>query len=266
MKNLIAILISLTFFGISSYARADGAEDHACAKINASGNSEYPPYLWRSPTNPEKLTGAIAFMVEDIAKELGIEIELNYEGPWGRVQVEVAAGRVDMITGAFFTKPRTEYMDYIYPEFQGTKTAVWVNKDKPFQFSQWEDLKAHQGITVVHNSFGEEFDQYAKEHLNIDEVGSLKQGLAMLSMNRVDYLIYEENPGKAYMKVLNIENLIPLEKEVTHQNLFLTVSKKSACNTESIKEKVALIVSKYNKEKKMDNYLKRALSLWAQQQ
>ena len=236
-----------------------------CKLIEASGNAQYPPYLWREPSDPARLTGAIAFMAEDLAKEVGIPINLAYRGPWGRIQLEVAEGRVDMITGAFFTHPRTEYMDYIYPEFQGTRTAVWVKKNYPIEFKEWKDLKPYVGITVVDNSFGQEFDEYAKEHLNIEEVSSLNQGLGMVSLGRIDYLIYEENPGHAYARKQGITNIETLEQPVTSQNLFLTVSKKSPCNSAQVKEKFSTALKKFTAEGRMAGYLKRALDLWEHQ-
>lgn len=261
---LVSLLVILSLVPGTSAANVPTPTD--CDRIKASGNAEYPPYLWREPGHPNRLTGAIAFLMEDVSAYLGIEIDLKYEGSWGRVQAEVGAGYIDMITGAFFTKPRTEYMDYIYPEFQGTNTAVWVNKDKPFEFDEWKDLIPYQGITVINNSFGEKFDEYAKKYLTIEEVGQLNQGLGMLSLKRVDYLIYEENPGLAYIKRQGIHNLKALPNKVTSENLYLTLSKKSACNTPEIKQALADIVAKFNQQGRMKWHIQRALSLWKEQQ
>lgn len=259
LKQSISLLASVLtlMFASSSYAQ--------CQRIEASGNAQYPPYLWREPSDPSQLTGAIAFLMEDIAEEVGIPINLAYRGPWGRVQLEVAEGRVDMIAGAFFTYPRTEYMDYIYPQFQGTRTAVFVRDDHPIKFSAWQDLKPYVGITVVNNSFGQAFDEYAKAHLNIQEVSSLNQGLGMVSLGRIDYLIYEENPALAYARKQGITNLERLEKIVTSQNLFLTLSKRSDCNRAAIKEKFSLALQKLTAERRMEGYLQRSLDLWQRQ-
>lgn len=237
-----------------------------CKTLIASGNAEYPPYLWRSPDNPRKLVGAIALMMEDLSQEIGVDIALIYSGPWGRVQKEVAAGRVDMIAGAFFTKARTEYMDYIYPEFQGTETAVWYNYRSPFNYSQWADLKSRRGVTVINNSFGQEFDTYAARELDIRQVSSLEHGLRMLSAGRVDYLIYEKDPAKAYARQLHVFNVQDQQKAVTRQNLYLTLSKASRCNNPALKQQLARTVESFSKQNRMERYLKQAHQLWAQQQ
>ncbi len=89
--------------------------DDVCRHLLASGNPQYPPYLWRAPEDENRLIGANAEMMQWLSKEIGIPIEVRYVGPWGRVQEEVRAGKVDLIAGAFFTVPRTEYMDYFHP-------------------------------------------------------------------------------------------------------------------------------------------------------
>jgi polar amino acid transport system substrate-binding protein len=244
------------------------ADDHQrnCTRLQASGNAEYPPYLWRSAKDPSRLTGAIAYMVEDLASELKLEVDLIYRGPWGRVQVDMSSGFLDILAGAFYTVPRTKYMDYIYPAFQGTRTAVLVNKDKPIEFAQWIDLKDFSGITVIHNSFGQAFDQFAKENLAITEVASLDQGLGMLSAARIDYLLYEESPALANVTKMGIKNITALPVEVTHQDLFLTVSKSSPCHSEQLKTDLATVIDKFSKEKRMLVYLSKAQAQWAKEQ
>lgn len=252
------IMLILTLGSVSTVI----ADQHQCKKMTASGNSEYPPYLWK-PVDSMHLDGAISLLIKDLSKDLGIEIELLYSGPWGRVQEEVAAGRVDMIAGAFFTIPRTGYMDYLYPEFQATKTAVWYNKRQPFVFSVWHDLKPYQGVTVINNSFGEAFDEFAKANLAISKVASLQQALQMLSAQRVDYLIYEENPGQAYANRSGLQNLTTHPVSVTEENLYLTLSKKSKCNTAEIKAKISNLLKTYQAQHRMESYLKSALRMWA---
>ncbi|MAC47307.1 substrate-binding periplasmic protein [Oceanospirillum beijerinckii] len=256
----------LLSFPLKSLASSHASASNQCQVLSASGNAEYPPYLWRAPDNPKQLVGAIAFMIDDIAEEIGIPIELIYSGPWGRVQKEVAAGRVDMIAGAFFTEARTDYMNYIYPEFQGTETAVWYNLNNPFNYSLWSDLKPLRGVTVINNSFGQDFDQYAAQELNIRQVSSLEQGLKMLSAGRVDYLIYEKEPAMAYVHQLSISGIQSHTKAVTQQNLYLTVSQASKCNTPELKKKLETVVTLFDTQSRMQGYLEKAHRLWTEQQ
>jgi polar amino acid transport system substrate-binding protein len=265
---LIAVLFSVLLLPTFSNAATSSSnasealsDSKSCKLIRASGNAEYPPYLWRSD-NSVNLHGAIGLLLQELSKEINTEIELVYSGPWGRVQDDVAAGRIDMIAGAFFTLPRTHYMDYIYPEMMKTKTAVWVNTNEALSFKQWGDLKNYRGVTVINNSFGQKFDEYAKQELIIEEVASLEQGLRMLSANRVDYLIYEENPGKAYAQQLNIQNIKAMPLEITRQSLYLTMSKKSACNSPELREKIAKALKKFTHAQRASFLLELAHESW----
>jgi len=261
--------LSICFFSITLLCTmtitAVFADEASCTRLSASGNPEYPPYLWRDLTNPQRLIGANAQMIEFVANELDIEIDLFYSGPWGRTQEEVSAGRVDLIAGAFYTTMRSGWMDYIYPEFQGTRTAVWTRADASIDYQDWIDLKPYLGVTVINNSFGQSFDTFAREELNIMEVSSLSQALNMVAESRVDYLIYEDNPGMAYAEQLNIENLKLLPVAITSQNLYLTISRLSPCNNDDFKEKLSQALLKLQEDEMMPVFLERAREQWREQ-
>src|SRR3989344_2117495 len=105
--HFIALLLLLV--GMPGWSVAAGK----CERLVATGNPEYPPYLWRDPNNPKLLIGANADLLKQLGTELGVNIDVIYTGPWSRAQDEARTGRVDMIAGAFLTTPRLEVMDYI---------------------------------------------------------------------------------------------------------------------------------------------------------
>ncbi len=246
-------------------AAASAADDSACKHLIATGNPEYPPYLWRDPDNESKLIGANADLMQLLAKEIGITIEVKYAGPWARVQEEVKLGRADLIAGAFFTLPRLEYMDYFYPAFRETRTVIWTRDNSSLHYKKWSDLVGKQGMTVINNSFGEEFDRYAKESLKISTVPSLEQALKMLSLSRTDYLIYEEDPGLAYVAKMNIPGLKTISPAVTNENLHLTFSHKSACNTGEMRGRVAKAIYKLTRQNVMNKLIETNIQLWRKQ-
>src|SRR5690606_18734986 len=133
-----------------------------CERLVATGNPEYPPYLWRDPQNPQQLIGANADLLKRIAKELGVQVDVIYTGPWSRAQEEVRNGRVDLIAGAFLTLKRLEVMDYVHPAFYHTPSMVWVRRGHAFPYNGWDDLRGRKGGTLVNNSFGQQFDAFAK--------------------------------------------------------------------------------------------------------
>lgn len=263
-----AVLAGLLLAGAptTSWAQAtDGTTSSGCKELLASGNPQYPPYLWRDPADESRLTGAAAEMTQWLGKEIGVPIRLAYVGPWGRVQAETRAGNVDMIAGAFFTLARTEYMDYFHPAFRETRSVVWVGEAGRIEYRRWADLVEWRGVTVINNSFGEEFDRYAKDRLNIAQVASLEQAIQMLQRGRADYLVYEDNPGEAYIARMGVGGIRQLAPPVASESLFVTLSHKSACNTPELRGRLQRALYKLAREKQMDGFVERGLAAWRRQ-
>lgn len=238
------------------------AAAQTCPRLIASGNPQYPPYLWRNPSDPDQLIGANQELMQWLSREIGIPIELRYVGPWSRVQEDARAGRIDLIAGAFYTQPRTEYMDYVHPPFRETRSVVIVRERQAFRYARWADLEGKEGITVVNNSFGEEFDRFMRERLKLTRTASLEQALRMMSIGRGDYLLYEDSPAQAYMASLNIGGLKELQPPVAQERLFLTLSHQSECNTPQLRGQLARAMYKLSREQRMKEFVERGVQAW----
>ncbi|BDW90685.1 substrate-binding periplasmic protein [Thalassospira tepidiphila] len=245
-----------------SVSDADGQRD--CSRLVASGNPDYPPYLWVAKDG-HTLQGAAADFIKRAGELAGVEVDVVYSGNWGRVQQHMRDGTIDMIAGAFLTLPRLEYMDYFYPAFQGTRTVIWTHDNLDLRYSQWSDLVGIDGLTVINNSFGQAFDTYARHNLTISEVPSLEQGLQMLSLGRAEYLIYEEFPGKAVAAHENITNIRSYDTPVSTENLYLTMSHKSECNTGELRGRLSRAVFDLVSRNVMTEMLEASIQEWGDQ-
>ena len=234
----------------------------SCKQLVAAGNPEYPPYLWRDTADAAHLVGANADLLQMVAKKIGIPIEVRHVGSWARVQEEARLGRIDLIAGAFFTVERLDYMDYVYPAFRETRSVIWTRKDARLKYRQWSDLKNLSGMTVINNSFGEDFDRYAKKNLKINTVPSLEQAFKILQLGRVDYLVYEEDPGLAYIAKFSIPGLAPVIPAVSNESLYLTLSHKSPCNTSEIRAALAKAMYSLAKQGVMKTMVEANIQLW----
>lgn len=233
-----------------------------CQKLTATGNSEYPPYLWRKGGGAKELLGANRLIIDEIASRLGISIELQDVGSWARAQEMLKTGRIDLMAGAFFTIPRVQYMDYIHPAFLETESVVWVKQGRAFEMTQKEDLKPYLGVTVINNSFGQEFDEFSKAQLNIEYVSSLSQAFKMLDRERSEYALYEKSPGMAYANILGYTKLSVLEPPISSEGLYLTISHRSHCNTPELRGKLAQVIHEMSVEGFMAESLSEGLESW----
>ncbi|MEX1213942.1 substrate-binding periplasmic protein [Saccharospirillum sp.] len=243
---------------------ASAVPSESCTRLTATGNPEYPPYLWQEPGSRRGLIGANKTIMEALSERLGIPIEVIYTGPWSRAQEEVRVGRVDLIAGAFFTLPRLAYMDYIEPAFLTTRSVVWKRSLVAFDYSEWVDLQPYEGATVINNSFGQNFDEYASTNLSIDNVTSLPQAFRMLAQGRVDYVLYEEYPGLAYAAELDFDYIIEqIEPPISAEGLFLTISRRSPCNTEALRAELTRIMANLVADGTAQRALSDGLETWS---
>jgi polar amino acid transport system substrate-binding protein len=261
LRNSVAAVIGLLLLPILASAAGK------CERLVATGNPEYPPYLWRDPQNPQKLIGANADLLKHLAQELGLKIDVIHTGPWSRAQDEVRTGRVDLIAGAFMTQPRLGVMDYIHPAFYTTANVVWVHRGTEFPYASWEDLKGRTGDTLVNNSFGQEFDTYAKANLTLEGVSSLTQAFQKLLLGRTDYVLYERYPGQALADSQSIgEDLLVLDPPISSEGLYLTISHNSACNDAWLRGKLAQKMIEALEKGVPQSLLENNLKLWKEQQ
>ena len=238
-----------------------------CERLVATGNPEYPPYLWRDPQNPQQLIGANADLLQHLAKELGVVVDIIYTGPWSGAQDEVRTGRVDLIAGAFLTLPRLESMDYVHPAFYFTPSVVWVHRGAEFPYAGWDDLRNRTGDTLVNNSFGQTFDAYAKSNLTLEGVASLTQAFQKLWLGRTDYVLYERYPGQALADSLGMQDdLLVLDPPISSEGLYLTLSHNSACNDAWLRGMLAKKMNEAVASGLPDDLLQRNLQRWKDQQ
>lgn len=238
-----------------------------CERLVATGNPEYPPYLWRDPQNPQQLIGANADLLQHLAKELGVVVDIIYTGPWSRAQDEVRTGRVDLIAGAFLTLPRLEVMDYVHPAFYFTPSVVWVHRGAEFPYAGWDDLRNRTGDTLVNNSFGQAFDTYANSNLTLEGVSSLTQAFQKLLLGRTDYVLYERYPGQALADSLGMQDdLLVLDPPISSEGLYLTLSHNSACNDAWLRGMLAKKMNEAITSGLPDALLQRNLQRWKDQQ
>ncbi|WP_313740020.1 transporter substrate-binding domain-containing protein [Pseudomonas sp.] len=214
-----------------------------CTELVVTGNPEYPPYLWRDPNVPGHLIGANADLMHYLGSKLGLTVQVRDAGPWPRAQEEVRLGRIDGIAGYFRTDEREQDVDFIQPAFLSTPSMVWVRRDEVFAYRQWSDLKGHTGGTLVDNSYGQAFDEYAQANLDLEPVPSANQAFEKLLHKRNDYLIYERYPGAALAQRLGIDQALRvLEPPISSEGLYLALSKASPCNTQALREKLSALM------------------------
>ncbi|MDD4333154.1 MAG: transporter substrate-binding domain-containing protein [Patescibacteria group bacterium] len=222
MKKLIIILLiaaSIIFAVIIYVTRINASQSYV-----ASGHPEWAPIMWR---DNEKIIGAGPDLVKMIFSELGIKIDLMYTGAWDEVQAKAKGGEVDVLAAAYKTTERETYMDYSVP-YTIDPIALFIKKGSDFKYSEWKDLIGKRGIATVGDSYGQEFDDYIKEKLNVVRVSTAAEAFAAVVDGKADYFVYALYSGEKAIKEQKLENKIEIAPTyVASENFYITISKKS---------------------------------------
>ncbi len=237
-----------------------------CSELNVTGNPEYPPLLWQDRNNPAKLIGAAVELLQIAVAEKNIQVNSEFVGPWSRAQAEARIGRIDMLTGAFITDERQTWMDYVKPQMMDMPIVIFVKHNRKFSLNSWDDLKGRIGDTLISNSFGQEFDAYAKKNLIIEEVRSIEFAFERLILGRTDYVIYELYQGVAIAEGMGAgKDITALEKPLNSEGLHFTLSKASKCNSPEFKAFLDQRVAKLVKQGLPQELVKKYTSIWKEQ-
>ena len=230
-----------------------GQPENMCNTLVVSGNPEYPPLLWRPADDPSTLTGAVPALLQEIVEPLGITVQVRDLGSWARVLHQARTGELDLVAGAFVTDERQAFLDYVMPPITWKPTNIWVARGREFNYRYWSDLRGKRGATLINNSFGQDFDAFADEHLTIEGIRTIEQSFRMAKLGRVDYVLYEHLQGHAKLAKLGLEDeFVDLLPPISSEALHFAFPKNSVCNTEALREVFAKRVAEVTAERRID--------------
>lgn len=262
MKKSPLFMLFCAGFAASSSVHAADAE---CKKMVITGHSNYPPLSWRDRTKPGEIISLPSELVEMAMKEVGVTVESKYVGPWKRAHAATKAGEVDLIHGAYINEERKTYMDYTATPYIMDPTVVFVKKGKPFPFKQKEDLIGLSGATPLGESYGDDFDNFAKSKLKIDLTTSFDVAFKKLLADRSQYVVAGMYPGLAAAQAAGVADQVEyLPNSVITEGMYAGFSKKSPCSAKYLGHLSAKI-SEYVKQGIPEKLVKKYTELWKEQ-
>jgi polar amino acid transport system substrate-binding protein len=188
-----------------------------------TGNPEAPPIVWE---RNGQLIGVGPEAATRILTNLQIPFIIKSTGTWKDVQQKAKNGAIDLIVSAYENKDRRQYMKYSVPYLKSPVIIV-VKKGNAFPFSSWQDLVGKKGVANVGESFGEKFDSFIQEKLDVHYM-PYRRAFEMMKLGTADYLIIDLYPAVIYAKLLNVEDEVEfLDNPATVQHFHMTLSKKS---------------------------------------
>ncbi len=181
------------------------------------------PLVWKEEG---QIAGPIGDIIMSVFNNLGVKVK-SPNLPWPRALRMMEAGKIDMILTMFYTPERAKFMVYSVPYTQA-HSSVFVKKGRKFSYSKWKDLIGRMGLVTLYDSYGAEFDKFAKDHLEFYYVGSWQQITKMLIAERGDFTIRQKRPALIEIAKMGFQGkIVPLPVPLTKQDVYITFSKKS---------------------------------------
>ena len=257
MRYLFAAIVLIISNSVSAGLKEDALKHVPVSKlIKVTGHPDYPPVVWAAKGG-EELHGVAVELMELAFSELGVKVKTFNSGTWGRAQEEVKEGRIDILLPPYQNAERLLVYEYFKNPILKDETVIFVKKGKAFSFKKFEDLVGKSGVTIIDDSFGNEFDKFMKEKLKIERLAKTEQCFEFLAKDRAQYMIAGLNAGLAVAKKNGVEkNFEILPKRVVMTGMFAPISKKSEWNHPAIHKFINTRIAAYAKSglvKKLEN-------------
>ncbi|MHC8318392.1 substrate-binding periplasmic protein [Pseudomonas sp. LB3P31] len=238
-----------------------------CERLVVTGSPDALPYLWQDPQDPKHLIGASADLLQHVAGELGLKIDMLYAGKRSQALDEVRSGRMDLLADAPLTLAELESLDYIHPPLLENDYLVWTRKDSQLVYNQAHDLHGHPGAISEKARLTPQFAAYAEQQLTLAHTPSLTQAFQKLLLGEVQFVLAGRYSGMAAAQSLSMANdLVAREQAVDQPGLYLAVSHNSACNDPWLRGQLAKKMTELPASGLTEAALQRNIERWKLQQ
>ena len=230
--------------------------------ISATGHPDYPPVIWQEKGG-QKLIGFAVEFLERALSEIKVKVKFIKSDTWGRAQMEVSQGKIDILLPPYKSDERLKLLNYPTRPFLMDDTVVVVKKGREFQFSKFQDLSNKSGVAIIHDSFGSEFDEFQKNNLKIKRLSKTEQCLKFLIKDRARFMVGGYNAILAMATKMGVlEKIEILPKRIIVTGMYFAVSRKSKWNQTDLLKYLSLKVDEYEKEGYMKKLEKKYLNIY----
>lgn len=237
-----------------------------CERLVVTGSPDAPPYLWQDPHNPKYLIGASADLLQQVAGELGLKVELLYAGKRAQALDEVRSGRMDMLADATLTVSELETLDYIHPALLENDYLVWTRKDSTLVYNEAQDLHGHPGAVSEKARMTPQFSTFAGQQLALTRTSNLTQAFQKLLLGEVEFVLAGRYSGMATAQTLGMAaDLVARSQPVDKPGLYLAISHDSACNDPWLRGQLAKKMTELPASGLTEAVLMRNIERWKAQ-
>jgi PAS domain S-box-containing protein len=177
LKVLIPVLWLLCLcLGALSPPLASAGQDRV---LVFRGDDSYPPYEYLDESgNP---AGFNIDITRAVAKVMGLEIKIDL-GPWSEVRADLEQGRIDAITGMYFSPERDRLVDFSAPHIINSY-ALFVRKNSSIGSLEQAGNKK---IIVQQGDMGDDYLTAQRLSSQVIRAANPEEGLRLLASGKGD--------------------------------------------------------------------------------
>jgi len=226
--------------------------------ITWATNPNYPPYDWSIDEN--SYAGACIELLSLIAPKGYVFSPVVV--PWVRAQTMAKRGEIDMLVNIRITPERSTWLKFSTNPTFANPIVVFMKKDKQIPFKSWDELKPLHGGITLGDAFGNGFDEYLNEHLDVEAIQNVRGNFLKLNTGRIDYFVSGYYLGMSILSRAGFkQQIVALNPPISNTSIHLGFSKRSRHLDvlPEIDRKLAELAADGTLNRMIDAYLKKYL-------
>lgn len=229
-----------------------------CSRLVLAADPDYPPLHWYDGT---RMHGASIAIAKRVLDDLKIAYEVRYLGPFPRVMAAAERGDINMVATLKKTPEREAFLLYPKTAAFSNPVAVFTARERPITFNSRSDLIGLRGGITRSNVFGDGFDEYMKQNLNIEEANSPANNFSKLGADRLDYFITGFYTGMAHLlKRGDEDRFVARSPFLVETSNYIVLTRKGQCpdKLDAIDARLALL----KKTGALDELIRQSFAQW----
>jgi len=180
------------------------------------GDSAFPPFEYLDDQG--RPTGFNVELLREVAAVMGLDLRVEL-GPWNEVRHDLEAGRIDIITGMFYSTERDSLIDYSVP-FITVSYMAFAREN--LRVDSLTDLKGLR-VIVQEDDIADDLVTRSAMAGAIIRVGSLEQVLRTLDMGDGDCAVVSRMQGLYFIRNLGLKGIHPVGQPLARLNYCFAV-------------------------------------------
>ena len=199
-RAILAVTVATLVLLVTAASVAEAVTAESVLTVGAA--ADYAPYSFIDENGDP--AGYNVELTRAIARAMGINVEIRV-GPWGGIRKVLEEGKIDAVSGMFYSEERDKLVDFS-PPYTITHHAVFARPDSP-RVKTEQGLRGRDVIVIRGDIM---HDYVLKEGLSSNPVLAETQAdaLRLLASGKHDYALLAKLPGMYWAKELGLSNIV----------------------------------------------------------